>query len=803
MLGLSLVYLALSLAALPLPVRAVADPTPPPALRRTLLVPSQYATISQALGAASAGDVVRVSPGVYRESALSTPPGVTLEGGGWQNTTIDGGGANVVVYGENGSMISGFTIRGSGRGYFDAGVWVSRGTVRLTGNRITGNAAGVWAWCFEPRICAIDVLLERNIIDGNSSNGVNSNDPAKFTLRNNTIALNGGAGVVLNNGGSVAENNIISSNVGDGLVNNAQATVRYNNVWGNRVDYAGGGQGAGGLSVQPLFRTGAYTLRAASPAIDAGTPAGTDMGALAFTATGGVPLSVTLLRLGGGVWDVRWTSTGAPTYHIYYGPCTRQTTSLAVVNGATSFQLTAVGEIDVGYVAVSAVYAGGESAVRLADGVRAPCPTAPLDLEVGAFPQGDMRLRWRDTSSNESGFIIERAIGHLSATTHGEFQTVAVLAADATVFTDTSLAIDETFWYRVSAFNGNGTSQPSNESFSSAFAYTPSDVERYMQVLLNEARAAPALYGFANIAPAPPVAFDPLLAYTAHAHSQSILNSGFLIGHCDPVGRCPSERARAVGYIGGVAENLIQGMTGPEWAESSMRAFMASEPHRNNLLCPCFNEAGMGHKYDPQKGGASYWKGQFTQVFSSRGGVVLPALPAGAVVPFTGEPGTQFTFLVNYYHAGGLPPSQAMVYVDGAPRPMQLRSGQAANGLYGYTMALPAGSHAYYFAYAFAGGSARLPESGSFAVGVGGVAQASPTATRASTSAATATSSATPTRASTGSATATGSATVTGSASATATRTHTAVANASATKTATATLPASRTYILHLPLVLR
>jgi len=91
-------------------------------------------------------------------------------------------------------------------------------------NRITGNAAGVWAWCFDPATCAIQVTLEGNLIDHNSSNGVNSNEYAVLQLRNNTIAHNVGA------------------------------TVRYNDVWGNAQDYVGGAMGEGGLLADPLFR---------------------------------------------------------------------------------------------------------------------------------------------------------------------------------------------------------------------------------------------------------------------------------------------------------------------------------------------------------------------------------------------------------------------------------------------------------------------------------------------------------------------------------------------------------------------
>jgi hypothetical protein len=64
------------------------------------------------------------------------------------------------------------------------------------------------------------VTLERNILDGNSSNGVNSNEYAIFTVLSNTIMGNGGSGLILNNAASLAENNIVVSNTGAGIMSN-------------------------------------------------------------------------------------------------------------------------------------------------------------------------------------------------------------------------------------------------------------------------------------------------------------------------------------------------------------------------------------------------------------------------------------------------------------------------------------------------------------------------------------------------------------------------------------------------------
>lgn len=704
---------------------------------RVIRVPTDYPTITQALAVAVSGDIVQVDSGTYNEGALGVPSGVSLIGNGWQNTIVNGNGANVVVYANPGTTIRGMTIRGSSSGYFDTGIWTSSGASTIADNRITGNSAGVWAWCFDPSTCNIRVTLENNIVDANTSNGINSNEYAIFTLRNNTVVRNGAAGVILNNVGSMAENNIVASNTGDGLVNNAGANVRYNDVWGQTRNYVGGSVGEGGISGNPLFRdaaSGDYRLYAGSPAVDSGVPSGVDMGALPFTPVDLPPVSVTLIQLDDTTWQVDWTSTGAPGYRLYYGSCTRLDTVIVPVGGALSYRITNTSADEVSYVAVSASNAGlQESSVRLANGIKAPCPSAPVQLEAGAFPDRQIRLQWQDTASNEDGYRVERAVGTPNSTAHGPYSQAGVLPANTTVFTDSLSVLGETYWYRIRAYNANGNSPYSNETYNATFDVVPVHDEQYLLVLINEARAAPGAFGYPSIAPVPPVAYSPLLNYAAHSHSQAILNSGFQIGHCDPIGRCPTERAHAVGYIGGVGENLIQGMTGPGWVESSNQAFMNSEGHRNNMLCACFTEAGLGHTYDVDKGGTSYWKGQYTETFSSRSGVVIPNLPSGVVIPYSGTSETDFTFIVNYYHASGNPPTQAFVYIDDAPHTLSLSTGGAANGTYRFNRRLAPGTHTYYFSFTFSGGSARLPASGDYNVSVAGPNTPTATPTRTAT----------------------------------------------------------------------
>jgi uncharacterized protein YkwD len=346
-------------------------------------------------------------------------------------------------------------------------------------------------------------------------------------------------------------------------------------------------------------------------------------------------------------------------------------------------------------------------------------PSAPSDLQVGGFPSGQIRVAWTDNAPDETLFQIERSTG--DRTTYALLTTVP---ANTTVYTDTAVTLETTYWYRVRACNNDGCSTYSKDSYNVSFAAdaAPNLDEQYMLFLINEARADPAAYGYPSYAPLPPVAYNALMNYAAHSHSQAILNSDFNIGHCypdppesqpDTVYRCPSERARDVGYNGGLSENLIAGGDGWEAVEGAHQAFMDSEGHRNNVLDSGAKEAGLGHTYNPDKG--STWHGQYTHTFCGWNPVDVPALPSGAVVPYWGRTTTAFAFLVNSYDEGGSGPTQAHVVVDGVAHAMTLRHGAFSNGSYAYTTTLLVGTHTYYFDFQYGSGEqARLPESGTF-----------------------------------------------------------------------------------------
>ncbi len=82
---------------------------------------------------------------------------------------------------------------------------------------------------------------------------------------------------------------------------------------------------------------------------------------------------------------------------------------------------------------------------------------APSNLTANAVSSSQVDLAWTDNATNEDGFTIERS-DDLGAT----WTQVGQTAADVVTFSDTTVAPVSTYQYRVSAFNLNGNSQPSN-----------------------------------------------------------------------------------------------------------------------------------------------------------------------------------------------------------------------------------------------------------------------------------------------------------------------------------------------------
>ncbi|MEA1048645.1 S8 family serine peptidase [Lamprobacter modestohalophilus] len=94
-------------------------------------------------------------------------------------------------------------------------------------------------------------------------------------------------------------------------------------------------------------------------------------------------------------------------------------------------------------------------------------PVAPSNLSAAASVAGQIDLDWIDNASDEQGFEVERSL-----TGAGSWSRLDSLAADTHGYSDTTVASETTYDYRVRAFNGAGYSDWSNLVTATSLAAT-------------------------------------------------------------------------------------------------------------------------------------------------------------------------------------------------------------------------------------------------------------------------------------------------------------------------------------------
>ncbi|WP_076407977.1 PKD domain-containing protein [Shewanella sp. UCD-KL12] len=102
-------------------------------------------------------------------------------------------------------------------------------------------------------------------------------------------------------------------------------------------------------------------------------------------------------------------------------------------------------------ISVSALYIRSETDASVLP------PSPPQSLTATPLSSTSIELAWLDASDNETGFDIERAPAN-----SGNWSSIATLAAESTLYTDTALTAATSYDYRVTALNGAGNSAPSN-----------------------------------------------------------------------------------------------------------------------------------------------------------------------------------------------------------------------------------------------------------------------------------------------------------------------------------------------------
>lgn len=122
------------------------------------------------------------------------------------------------------------------------------------------------------------------------------------------------------------------------------------------------------------------------------------------------------------------------------------------------------------YYRVRASNVGGTSPYsNTANAKTLPAPPAgPSSLSVGNPTQTSLTLSWKDNSTTESGFKIERKEGNAAT-----FTQIKQTGKNVTSFTDTGLKTNTTYTYQVRAFNGGGDSPFSNSASGLTLPGTP------------------------------------------------------------------------------------------------------------------------------------------------------------------------------------------------------------------------------------------------------------------------------------------------------------------------------------------
>jgi uncharacterized protein YkwD len=141
--------------------------------------------------------------------------------------------------------------------------------------------------------------------------------------------------------------------------------------------------------------------------------------------------------------------------------------------------------------------------------------------------------------------------------------------------------------------------------------------------LMNRERAARGL---------PPLASNGLLARAAAAHSQDMVARRYF-EHAGPDGRTVQDRIRATGYAGGgsasTGENIAWGAGSKATPAAIVARWMASPPHRADILRPAFREVGIGIALGSPTDDARGDPAAVATYTTDFGGVVDPSLESG------------------------------------------------------------------------------------------------------------------------------------------------------------------------------
>jgi len=250
-----------------------------------------YASIQEAIDAASPGDTINIPSGTYFENIV-IDKSIKLIGENNETTIIDGSRSSNVIYVTAGNVeISGFTIQNSGKGDWDAGLQLVSDYNTVYNNIFTSNENGILVGSFE-RTSKGNTISNNDIFDNgigilfynskdnavidntvtssswigirvaystgikiidndifeNDEEGISFWDAHSNTVEDNTISNNGHSGIFswTHSSKGIFRNNDIISNSQDGIFIDQVYENGNFEITGNRIE----SNGRNGIRIQ-------------------------------------------------------------------------------------------------------------------------------------------------------------------------------------------------------------------------------------------------------------------------------------------------------------------------------------------------------------------------------------------------------------------------------------------------------------------------------------------------------------------------------------------------------------------------
>jgi len=196
----------------------------------TINVPEDYPKIQEAINNANQGDTILVSNGTYYENVIVNKT-ISLIGENRNTTVIDGGGfgRTVHIVADN-VTIKGFTIRNSGYGAYDGGLWIASRNVQVLDNNLVNNS-----WSVGLEYPSIRCVIKGNSISGQEHSyaeggGILITNSTENSIIENIIACYEEYGIYLNGTtGNLITGNFFMNNLLCGIYVKGNDNVIYHN----------------------------------------------------------------------------------------------------------------------------------------------------------------------------------------------------------------------------------------------------------------------------------------------------------------------------------------------------------------------------------------------------------------------------------------------------------------------------------------------------------------------------------------------------------------------------------------------